>query len=175
MKYTFICFILVGVPLQLMADVYQWRDNEGVLHFSDERPDAVLNVTTIKTKQPAVIPSKSLTKNKIIERAKKITIQKRAKQKIIKPKHRKSQLTIIKDNHVDEKKHDDEIESEFKKVTGFNSADQLDIARARCNSVKNSDCSTKTLIKVKLLELRAYSNATPATRVNAPKPKAQTP
>ena len=167
MKYKFFVALLVTLPSLAMAELYQWRDGDGALHISDKRPAFVTNVNVIKMAEPRTVPLKSLSKNSLIQRANNLP---KRQPPVINPKPRrhKSQITIIKDEeetkpHVVSNNMIDNagsnINVDFKKVTGFDNPDQLDIARIKCNSIQNSDCRTKTLMHLKLQEIQAKYKA----------------
>ena len=159
MKYKYIMFLLIVLPSLAQAELYQWRDSEGTLHFSDKRPEFVSGVNTIETAEPKTVPIKSLSKNSLVERAKNLPKRQLPSVKTQQPKRHKSQITIIKDDIETNAVSSSGVNVDFKKVTGFDNPDQLDIARIKCNSIENSDCRTKTLMHLKLQEIRGVTKA----------------
>ncbi len=149
MKYKLIVLIFMVLPAHVMADFYQWKDDDGVLQFSDKRPETTHKVTRIKKSEPPTVPSALLYSKTLTKKEKKPAVV----------KHHKRQVAIIKDKHQKKVTDDHSIDPDFKRVTGFNNANQLDVARDNCKRERYSDCSTSALISMERQRNRDYIEA----------------
>ncbi len=138
MKYKLIILVFMVLPVHVMADFYQWRDDDGVLQFSDKRPDTTHKVKKIKKSEPPMVSGASLYA--------KTLANKESKKQVVKKSPR--QVAIIKDRHRKKVTDDHSIDPDFKRATGFNNANQLDVARENCKRQRQVDCSTNALIRM---------------------------
>ena len=138
MKYILVFIFLALFQTQSIAQIYQWKDDNGKLHFSDKRPitnNAIKNVRANTSKMVSGVSDKS---SSIVDRANNI-------------QSRKSNKPSVASNFKKKKiKHKGSIyKPGFRESTGFDNADNMDKARDKCKGRRSTDCSTRTLINKK--------------------------
>ncbi|MDH5387841.1 MAG: DUF4124 domain-containing protein [Gammaproteobacteria bacterium] len=139
MRYALILLLSFMFQSQLLAEVYQWKDKNGKLQFSDKRPadnDLVIDVPMGKLN---TIPGDSRYSGSLIDRAKSIRKM---------PARKKSKPFIASVNKTKKRtaKKSSAYKPGFRGATGFDNEAKLDKARDRCLKNRGSDCSTKTLV-----------------------------
>lgn len=83
MRYQYILFLLLLVPASAAAEIYKWIDEEGNVHYSQQRPPADAqpkSTETIKVNSGAASEADLKGLQRDIERSNKI-FEDRAKQK----------------------------------------------------------------------------------------------
>ncbi|MDH5612735.1 MAG: DUF4124 domain-containing protein [Gammaproteobacteria bacterium] len=139
MRYTLILLLSFMYQTQLLAEVYQWRDDNGMLHFSDKRPaneDLVIDVPIVELN---TIPGDPKYSGSLIDRAKNIPnapVQNKQKPFIGSITKKKKHIT----------KTSSAYKPGFRGVTGFDNEEKLDKSRENCIKNRGADCSTKTLV-----------------------------
>ena len=139
MRYALILLLSFMFQSQLFAEVYQWRDDKGKLHFSDKRPannDLVIDVPMGKLN---TVPGDSKYSGSLIDRAKNIPKRKARKKS-------RPHIASIKKKRKSTAKKSSGYKPGFRGATGFNNEAGLDKARDRCLKNRGTDCSTKTLV-----------------------------